>query len=97
MPGIDEGDDYDDDGNDSSSSSSSGSSSSSDSRSPSPSKKKRKRTNGSAIGDSMLDRQRKRVERKRRRDIVREERWEEEVEGICMSTKLWSLVRIALL
>lgn len=48
--------------------------------------------NGGAVGDSMVDRQRKRVERKRRRDIVREERWEEEVEAICMSAKLWSLV-----
>ena len=40
------------------------------------------------------DVQRLRVEKRRRREEEREERWDDEVWGLCMSTKVWSLVSV---
>lgn len=42
--------------------------------------------------DSAVERQKARVERKRKRETDRGERWEEYVEGISMSTTTWGLV-----
>lgn len=42
---------------------------------------------------SLVERQRARVDRKRKRDVVREERWEDEVDAVTMGVPLWSMVR----